>query len=280
MLQRLFARHVPEERIEEVVEHGSRIAQRDALRDRSAVILERLARKQAVARKQAIEARRKAQEAAEEIPQDAGAPEAAPEASAEPDAAPAEAAAPAAGYDQPPTQVAATAAPDEVGPSLETPLAAPETQEPPATESSAAPAADYVPAPDGVPVDHSPLDAPLRGTADGHPQAHHEETAAGLSRGDDASFATQPDGMSADADSASPAVQMSDGGDGERSGPGIHDDPEAMELIRRRAEEARARIAARLQEMANEGEPAAGSPTGHVDLGENTPPLSPRDSEE
>ena len=64
MLQRLFLRGVSRDRIENAAAHGAESEQRDALRQRSAVILERLRRRQADVRKAELDRRRAEAEAA------------------------------------------------------------------------------------------------------------------------------------------------------------------------------------------------------------------------
>ena len=53
----------------------------------------------------------------------------------------------------------------------------------------------------------------------------------------------------------------------------FHEDPEVLEQIRKKAEEAKARIAARLQQMEAEGGAQNDMAGEHVDLGEDAPPM-------
>ncbi len=65
MLNCLFARNVPEDRVQDAVDHGNAVEQRDALRERSAVILDRLERKRTELRRIELEERQAAKDAAD-----------------------------------------------------------------------------------------------------------------------------------------------------------------------------------------------------------------------
>ena len=66
MLQRLFSRGVSRDRIEDAIEHSSETEQRDALRERSAMILQRLENKRLEARRVELAHRRAEHEAVEQ----------------------------------------------------------------------------------------------------------------------------------------------------------------------------------------------------------------------
>jgi len=83
MLQRLFSRGASRDRIEDAIEHSSEAEQRDALRERSAMILQRLENKRLEARRAELEHKRAELEAAEEADRDAAAASAAAEEIAE-----------------------------------------------------------------------------------------------------------------------------------------------------------------------------------------------------
>jgi hypothetical protein len=65
LLERFFSRGVPQQRIENAVDHRSTVEQQDVLRERSAVILKRLERRKAEVKRAAAEADLAAAEAAE-----------------------------------------------------------------------------------------------------------------------------------------------------------------------------------------------------------------------
>lgn len=259
MLQRLFARNVPEERIDNAVDHGKAVEEQDVLRSRSALILERLARKQAAARQDEIEARRVAREAAEEAaPATAETPIAAPDGSSSAVSESVETArqdfeAPAAvheeagfGRAEPAADTTATQGSDYF--SDDAPLRPDNTEARYEAPQAEPPAAD-----DGFGVE-PPMETPEGpeqvapdSVEPHHVEPHHVEPAA----------------------EAQPAHAV----------PDIHDDSEAMEQIRLKAEEAKARIAARLQQMEAEESATTDASTGRLDLGENTPPVSPDDSD-
>ena len=71
MLQRLFSRGVSRDRIEDAIEHSSEDEQRDALRERSAMILQRLEKKRLEARRAELAHKRAELEAAEQAELDA-----------------------------------------------------------------------------------------------------------------------------------------------------------------------------------------------------------------
>ena len=71
MLQRLFSRGVSRDRIEDAIEHSSEAEQRDALRERSAMILQRLENKRLEARRAELAQRRAEYEAAEQAEREA-----------------------------------------------------------------------------------------------------------------------------------------------------------------------------------------------------------------
>ena len=71
MLQRLFSRGASRDRIEDAIEHSSEAEQRDALRERSAMILQRLENKRLEARRSELAHKRAELEAAEEAERDA-----------------------------------------------------------------------------------------------------------------------------------------------------------------------------------------------------------------
>lgn len=71
MLQRLFSRGVSRDRIEDAIEHSSEAEQRDALRERSTMILQRLENKRLEARRAELAHKRAELEAAEQAELDA-----------------------------------------------------------------------------------------------------------------------------------------------------------------------------------------------------------------
>lgn len=278
MLQRLFARNVPEERIDNAVDHGKAVEEQDVLRSRSALILERLARKQAAARQDEIEARRVAREAADRVPEEAKTAAPQPEPATTPTESDEEAA--------PATAEAPVAAPDgsssAVSESVETArqdFEAPAAVHEEAGFGRAEPAADTT-ATQGS--DYFSDDAPLRSD---NTEARYEAPQAEPPAADDG-FGVEPpmetpEGPeqvapeSGEPHHVEPAAEAQPA----HAVPDIHDDSEAMEQIRLKAEEAKARIAARLQQMEAEESATTDASTGRLDLGENTPPVSPDDSD-
>lgn len=71
MLQRLFSRGVTRDRIEDAIEHSPEAEQRDALRERSAMILQRLENKRLEARRAELADKRAEHEAAEQAEREA-----------------------------------------------------------------------------------------------------------------------------------------------------------------------------------------------------------------
>lgn len=275
MLQRLFARHASEERIEDAVDHGKAMADQDALRERSHLILERLARKQAAARQEEIDARRLAREAAEEAK--AAPPPVEPaKTPAETGAAevPASAEAPAG---EPENAVAHV--PEASGETAQQHFEAPSAAHEETVRGMADPDAGTTAADRSAYISD---DAPLRTGADDHAEPRYEAPQTDLPPGDDepaaepqAEIPTEPSHFEP---SAGPDADMH----AEHMVPDIHDDPEAMEQIRKKAEEAKARIAARLQQLEadeHEEEVQTDSPNRRLDLGEDTPPVLPDDSD-
>jgi hypothetical protein len=267
MLERLFARNVPEERIEDAVDHGKAVEERDVLRTRSAVILERLARKQAAARQQEAEARRVAREAADRITD-------------EPAAMPAE-----------PGEAAQTAAEEASAQSAEETAASGGTAQ---QDHDAMAAAQTEQSSSGMaetPGGTAPAgqggyfsdDAPLRDDAGDRPEARFEAPRTEPPAADEG-FAAEPFAEPEEPESAEPAptgpatAEPAAESGPEHASPDIHDDPEALERIRQKAEEAKARIAARLEQMEAEEASADEPSSGRIDLGEDTPPVSPDDS--
>lgn len=274
MLQRLFARHASEERIEDAVDHGKTMEDQDALRERSQLILERLARKQATARQEEIEARRAAREAAERAAEEAKI--------ATPPAEEAETPAAAEASVAEPDSVTAQAAEESAaaGESAQQDFEAPTAMQEEAVHGVTAPAADATAAERS---DYFSDDAPLRTDAGGHAEPHYEAPRAKPPAGDER-LAAEPSHSDPVADPladrfAEPTAEAQP----EHTVPDIHDDPEAMERIRKKAEEAKARIAARLQQMeADEHEEGTQTDpsNGRLDLGEDTPPVLPDDSDQ
>lgn len=275
MLQRLFARHASEDRIEDAVDHGKTMEERDALRERSQLILERLSRKQAAARQEEIEARRAAREAAERAAEEA---KATPPAVETPSATAAETAETGTSAAEAPAEVTenvpapASETPTVAGEAVQQDFDAPETAHDDAVRGTADPASDTNAA------DHSGYfsdDAPLRGDAGDFLEPRYEAPRMDPPAGDEELHAEMP----ADPARFEPAADPQ----AERAVPDIHDDPEAMERIRKKAEEAKARIAARLQQIEaeeHEEETETAPSNGRIDLGEDTPPVSPDDSSE
>lgn len=246
MLQRLFARHISEERIEDAVDHGKSREQQDVLRTRSAEILERLARKTAVAHEEEIKARRAAREAADRAAEEAKsiaeqAEQAAEEASAlvpysESGSVPGN------------PDAAAADAPAETGVPAEAVHEAGFGMADPAAEPAAGMDGGYI-------GENAPASADEASVPDATAM-QFPEAAEGFA----------PDNL------------PEGPGQSARSIPDIHDDPEALEQIRLKAEEAKARIAARLQQI-EAGEGAEGdAPESRLDLGEAIPPMSSDDS--
>lgn len=276
MLQRLFARHASEDRIENAVDHGKTIAQQDALRERSHLILERLARKQAAAREEEIEARRAAREAAERTAEEAK--------TAEP---PAAATAETAETETSATPESSAGEPETVSAqSSETVVASDEAAQHDFEGSSAAheepaygaaePASQTETADRG---DYFSDDAPLRASADDQSGPRYDAPRAEPPAEDVNAEAEQPAEMPADHQYFEPSADAHT----EHTASDIHDDPEAMERIRKKAEEAKARIAARLEQLeADEQheEAETDSSNGRLDLGEDAPPVSPDDNNE
>ena len=287
MLNRLFARNAPEDRVQDAIDHSKDAEQRDALRERSAVILDRLERKRAELRRIELEERQAAREAAdraaleaettteaaaaieatataetgmgaETAQADMGAVEAtAPEAAAAETTAVGDLAAQAAetaqatGDYQPAPAYEETATAAEGYFSESEPLREPGAMEAETdyaaeglTGTTAAPAADF----GGITPEAAETD---------YPEAASEAPATGYEAGFAETTGYQPE-------STPPASTHSL----------AEEDPEVYEQIRRKAEEARARIAARLEQMqAGEGGETHQETEERLDLGEDAPPM-------
>jgi len=322
MLQRLFSRGVSRDRIEDAIEHSSEAEQRDALRERSAMILQRLENKRLEARRAELAHRRAELEAAEEAEREAAEftsadeiVETAPEAE-EGDAGLAEAAAPADPSDAP-------AAMD----SLEEPQAE-EHDHDETLEFAEGPFREIHPeahrdaiedeaeeevaeAAEAETVEFRPMEEP-EGAAevieDPEPfaNAEVEDASASFEEPEAAELSPSAEEVEAEAENPvsgprsnedlfaeseplRPAAEINlpfsvshDNGDvpaAETQHSALADqDPEAYEQLLRKAEEAKARIAKRLETLKAEEEASAAASL--LDIGAAAPPLAPDHGDE
>jgi hypothetical protein len=294
MLNRLFARNVPEDRVQDAVDHGKDVEQRDALRERSAVILDRLERKRTELRRIELEERQAAKDAADRAALEA---ETAVEATAATEATAVAETGTASETGQGDTGAVEAMAPEVTA--TETGVAGNFAVE---TAETGQATGGYQPAPGGEET-AAAFSSETTTAADGHfsesePLRQHEamtaetdyadERATGMTETPATNFgavgAETPEADYPDVASDLPATACEAGSE-ETAGyqpDAVHpasahslaeEDPEVLEKIRRKAEEARARIAARLEQMqAGEGGDA-GHDSERLDLGGDAPPM-------
>ncbi|WP_223475595.1 hypothetical protein [Oricola indica] len=276
MLQRLFSRGAPRERIEHATAHGAETEQQEVLRERSTAILERLERKQEEAEKAELARRLAEREAAEREEHEAAEHEAAERENYE---------------------VAGQAAQDnqsEDDVDRDDAVAETDEQAPVFGEDDDAPAmmADAIDDAPDVAFDDRPQDF------EADPEPAELDAADGAFAGQEepvAETAAPPendavpaenhretDDLFSDSEPLRPVIlphtiSNLPGEDGAVHSHAGHaassDDPEVHEQLRRKAEEARERIAKRLKAMKDEEEAKAAS--GRLDFGEDTPPIAP-----
>lgn len=320
MLQRLFSRGVSRDRIEDAIEHSSEAEQRDALRERSAMILQRLENKRLEARRAELERKRAELEATEEAEREATEFAAADEI-AEPvpeteesEAGMAEAAAPmeiaeapaamdefeepqAEGYDH-----------DEALDLAEGPFREmhPEAHHDAITDE---PEDDVAPEAEAETVEFRPIEEPedvadvieepalfAEAEVEDASLSFEEPEAAELSEAaDETAFeadnpvARSNEDLFAESEPLRPAMEVNlpfsaphDGGDapaGETHHSALAEqDPEAYEQLLRKAAEAKARIAKRLETLKAEEE--ANATASLLDIGAAAPPLAPDHGDE
>ena len=234
MLPRFFSRNVPEQRIADALEHQQALESQEVLRERSAVILGRLEKRQSELKRAEAIAREKAKREAKEA--EAAAEKAKAEARALADEAVAdtqhriEAESGAAMEPKPDVVVAAETAPNTAAVEPATPIATEDTS------GAQAPAADEVEA--------------------GEPPV---ETAEAAQPVEDLSHRVEP--------ATEFHAPEADTGD--------VDQPAAIDSdLEQAAAAARARIAARLEQLRETSEAAVDEPSGRAELGDDTPPLS------
>jgi hypothetical protein len=277
MLQRLFSRGAPRERIEHATAHGAETEQQEILRERSTAILERLERKQEEAEKAELARRLAEREAAEREEHEAAEHEAAERENYE--------VAGQAAQDNQSEDDAdhgdAVAETDEQAPVFG------EGDDAPAMMAGAidvSPDVEFDDRPQDFEADPDPAAEP---DADDDAFAGQEEPVAETAppRENDAVPAEnhrEADALFSDSEPLRPVIlphtiSNLPGADGAVHSHAGHatssEDPEVHEQLRRKAEEARERIAKRLKAMKDEEEAKAAA--GRLDFGEDTPPIAP-----
>lgn len=294
MLNRLFARNVPEDRIQDAINHSEGVEERDALRERSAVILDRLERKRAELRRIELEERQAARDAADRAALEA---EAAAEAAAASEATAAAETGMAAEAAQVDTGAVAETAPEATAAEMtaagdlaagvaETARATGDYQPAPGGEETAAAASfEAGAAADGYFSESEPLREPEAMDAE---TRYADESPTGMAQTPETDFgSTAPEAAETDypeaasetpatgyeAGSAETAGYEPDAGQPAPSNYLAEEDPEVYEQIRQKAEEARARIAARLEQMQAGEAGETGHEAERLDLGEDVPPM-------
>jgi hypothetical protein len=297
MLQRLFSRNVPEQRVADAVERQTNMEAQEALRERSSVILNRLERKKAEITRAETQAREKERDEAERAAAEAQATEGAadtPQPVSESGDAdlPVTAEATAETADAPPEM--ADAEPEETAATATEPVAEFQENDTDYGQDDAetghvlppfghAAAKDDEPAmadePDVSEITASRGDETLADESDPLEAVRRQELfseSGPLRRADSDDENTapaEPDDVADPAPDEEPAPvrRVSD----DQVSHADHDSSEADEELRRTAEEAKARIAARLQQMqgASGADPAPAVDNERVDLQEETPPI-------
>ncbi|WP_425417588.1 hypothetical protein [Oricola indica] len=271
MLQRLFSRGAPRERIEHATAHGAETEQQEILRERSTAILERLERKQEEAEKAELARRLAEREAAEREEHEAAerenyevAGQAAQDNQSEDDT----------DHDD------AVAETDEQAPVFG------EEDDAPAMMADAiddAPDVAFDDRPRDFEADPEPAEPDVADDAFSEQEEPVAETAAPQENDTvPAENHREADELFSDSEPLRPVIlphtiSNLPGADGAVHSHAGHaasnEDPEVHEQLRRKAEEARERIAKRLKAMKDEEEAKAAA--GRLDFGEDTPPIAP-----
>lgn len=263
MLQRLFSRGAPRERIEDATMHSAETEQREILRERSTAILERLERRQEEAEKAEL-ARRLAEREAAEREEHEAAEHAAQDDLPEDDA----------DHDEPVAEV------DEQSPVFE------------AGDDVPAMTADAVDDASGVVFDDRPLDfeaapEPVEPDVADDEFAEEEEPVAETAASPEYDVAPaenrpEADALFSDSEPLRPVIlpesisnlNGEDGAAPSNAGAAAsNEDPEIYEQLRLKAEEAKERIAKRLEAMKAEEEARVAA--SRLDFGADTPPIAP-----
>lgn len=276
MLQRLFSRGAPRERIEHASAHGAETEQQEILRERSTAILERLERKQEEAEKTELARRLAERETAEREEREAAEHEAAERENYE---------------------VAGQAAQDNLSEDdadHDHAVAETDEQAPVFEEGDDAPAmmADAIDdAPDAAfddrPQDFEADPKQAEPDADDDAFAGQEEPVAETAAPPENDVVQtdnhrEADALFSDSEPLRPVIlphtiSNLPGEDGAVHSHAGHaasnDDPEVHEQLRLKAEEAKERIAKRLEAMKDEGK--AKAVAGRLDFGADTPPIAP-----